>query len=396
MVKRPAQNPPPDESSHKRPRIQPDRLSLLSDEILLRILSNLTVQELNLCQRVSPSIRRLAGDSQLWKSAYYNRFVQPRLDRLVRRKTHNVVLAVGEPASRSAQWLDEGGLVKRGDAINWKRQYRIRHNWSRGSCDVSEIPVSSSSPLLARLQDGIVYTVDAHSGLRAWAYRDTRRLLGSLPLLNLSGMSEPEPTSIALEPTPEGHNQRIAVGFTDGSFGLYQYNRSTNIFGHEYTHTKGSNGAVTALALMASHVLCMSASQVLSLYSLDAPKEDTTSMTPLLLTSLKSQTAWPPLSISIRCRGNNILASIAYCMPTYTSGWSTGIQELLLSQGGKVVESRLASAAGQGFTSLAQESETLSGQHSPRREAATSLTERTSLSRPTSLSYSHPYLLVSH
>lgn len=403
MVKRPAENASRDTLPAKRPRLQPDRLSALSEELLLRILSNLTIQELNVCQRVSSPIRRLAGDSQLWKSAYYNRFVRPRLDRLVRRKSHNVVLAVGEPASRTAQWLDESDLVKRGDATNWKRQYRIRHNWSIGSCDVSEIPVTvraPSPPLLARLQDGIVYTVDMHCGLRAWAYKDTRTLLGFLPVEQRTGMSENNKvTSIALEPVAERDCQRIAVGYEDGSFSLFGYNKRTQTFKHHCTRSRSLHGAVTALAMTSSHVFCMSDSQVLSLYYLDKSHDQEQGITylePLLLNSLRSQTAWPPLSISIRPRGANLLASIAYCMPTYTSGWSTGIQEVLFSASGTVLESRLASAAEQGFTSLARDSRIIASQPNSRTDAATSVVERTPDAQPTSLSYSHPYLLVSH
>jgi len=82
-------------------------------------------------------------------------------------------------------------------------------------------------------------------------------------------------------------------------------------------------------------------------------------------------------------------------MPTYTAGWTTGIQELLFSESGVMLESRLASAAGLGFSSLARDPGPASSQNSPRRTTVLPSPE-TVQSKPTSVSYSHPYLLVSH
>jgi len=57
-------------------------LARLSPELLLRILSYLSAVDLVTSRRVSRDFNRLAGDSQLWKSLYYNRFVRPRASRL--------------------------------------------------------------------------------------------------------------------------------------------------------------------------------------------------------------------------------------------------------------------------------------------------------------------------
>jgi len=394
MVKRAAENEQVAAPAAKRSRLEKDSLSSLSDELVLRIFSSFSIQELNLCQRVSSRFRTIAGDSQLWRDAYHKRFVQPRLERIARRKsTRSTDVKAG---SRWARWLDEGDLVRKGRETNWKRQYKIRHNWARGACDVNEIPVDIQAPLpmlLARLLDGTVYTVDVHNGLRAWSYKEDERLLATEDTARI--VKDAVPTSMAVLPEDDSTRHRIAIGYDDGTFSIYHFGKDAVAFQHQHTCQRASDGAITALALSSQYLLCMTQSQILSLFRVPRRTEQEYHPAPLLLSTLKSQTAWPPLSLSLRIRGDGVLASIAYCMPTYTAGWTTGIQELLFSESGVMLESRLASAAGLGFSSLARDPGPASSQNSPRRTTVLPSPE-TVQSKPTSVSYSHPYLLVSH
>jgi len=394
MLKRAAEEGQVAAPPAKRTRLEQDSLSSLSDELVLRIFSSFSIQELNLCQRVSSRFRTIAGDSQLWRDAYHKRFVQPRLDRIARRKSTSDTAA--RAGSRWARWLDEGDLVRRGRDTNWKRQYKIRHNWARGACDVNEIPVDIQAPLpmlLARLLEGIVYTVDVHNGLRAWSYKEDERLLAIVAPAGI--VKDAVPTSMAVLAEDDGTRHRIAIGYDDGTCSIYNFGKDSVAFQHEHTCHQALDGAITALALSSQYLLCMTQSQILSLFRVPARAEQEAHSAPLLLSSLKSQTAWPPLSLSLRMRGGDVLASIAYCMPTYTAGWTTGIQELLFSESGTMLESRLASAAGLGFSSLARDPGPASSQNSPRRTTVLPSPE-TVQSKPTSVSYSHPYLLVSH
>ncbi len=59
-----------------------DLLTGLSDELLVRILSFLSLDHLLAVAPVSRRLSRLAADSQLWKSLYYGRFVLPRAMRI--------------------------------------------------------------------------------------------------------------------------------------------------------------------------------------------------------------------------------------------------------------------------------------------------------------------------
>jgi len=112
-------------------------------------------------------------------------------------------------------------------------------------------------------------------------------------------------------------------------------------------------------------------------------KPPSPSRSPRLIASLRSHTSWPPLSLSIRPTPQTIIFSIAYSFPSYLSGYSIGLQELHLSlTTSSITFSRIASALPQGFHSILP---------------AQSLTPKpTYTSRPTSLAYSHPYILATH
>merc|ERR1712093_154 len=119
--------------------------------------------------------------------------------------------------------------------------------------------------------------------------------------------------------------------------------------------------------------------------------------TPRLLASLKSHTSWPPLSLSIRTTPTTLIASIAYTLRTYTSGYTVGLQELHLSlTTGSVKFSRLTSALPQGFTSILAPSSSPSSASNSENSTSPAGTSRSETSCPTSLSYSHPYILATH
>lgn len=360
---------------------------------------------------MSRRFKALAGDSQLWKSAYYNRFVRPRASRIPGVKDPGFAAENLLYSSRISKWLEEDHLVQRGKGTDWKRQYKLRHNWSRGSCDVREIQVAerpSVPPLLVRLHEGIVITADSTGGLRAWSMKGEQRLLASRVLRPLQADDEVSdeldaPASLSIDSYGSGHQDlRIAVGFANGGFSIYQLRIGAGLFIHQYTHSPSSNGMISAIAYASPYLLTLTEAQLLSMYcftsELDYRRHDATLDPPRLLSSLKSHTVWPPLSLSIRVSPTNITASVAYAMPTYLSGWSVGLQELRLTPEGTILESRLASAVTQGFTSLWSSSgPSLSdSKNSSSSMEPTEIGSVASTTKPTSLSYSHPYLLASH
>ena len=401
-----------------------DRLSYLSDELILRTLSFLPVASLVTCQRcastayvfyrglllissrLSHRFHTLSGDPQLWKSAYYRRFVRPRASRIPGIRDQGVSSASLFYSSRISKWLEDEHLVRKGKGTDWKRQYKLRHNWSRGSCDVKEIQIAerpSLPPMLVRLQEDIAITADDAHGLRVWTLKGSQRLLATLEFSTQKEQNRTEtaPTSLAIDTTKDDTRFiRIAVGFVDGRFGRYAFDQLNQALACQYLHAASINGMVSALAYASPYLLTMTEAQLLSLYQFDAePVAGNATMDPpRLLSSLKSHTTWPPLTLSIRVSSSSIIASVAYALPTYLLGWSVGLQELRLTTEGTMLQSRLASAANQGFTPLS----TTSGSSTPELQSD-STPPRTvgrgqipSLTKPTSLSYSHPYLLASH
>ncbi|CAO2648502.1 Nn.00g077690.m01.CDS01 [Neocucurbitaria sp. VM-36] len=381
-----------------------DNLSSLSDELLIRILSFIPVPSLLICQRVSKKFSRLAIDSELWKAAYYRQFVLPKASRIPGVKD------TGGPnrlhySSRLSKWLDDSNLVKDGVQTKWKQQYRLRHNWAQGQCAISEIVVAErppDPPLLVMMSNNVIYAADSISGLRAWSLKNDRGLLASIPLF-----SEPDtprlPISMAIDAARRDDGlEKVVLGFEDGSFSIYALERDCKRFECLFTHPPSTNGMLSALAYSSPYLLTMTEDHLLSLYAFEGTLDNLeTVKAPKLLYSLRSHTAWPPVSLSLRTTTTSMTAAIAYSLPTYLSGWTVGIQELMLSHEGVLLESRLATAADEhSFTLSAYRSasspSTRSSSPFPDATRELTLTSGPSRSKPTSMSYSHPYLLVAH
>ncbi|KPM36676.1 hypothetical protein AK830_g9882 [Neonectria ditissima] len=402
--KRPRLSPPMTAASHPPTR---DILSTLSDELLVRILSLLGETTLLDLAPVSRRLRRLAADSQLWRAHYYTRFVLPRALRIPGFRV-GTGTGTASPASRGpklqysarrAVWADggwgrRGGLADvldepttgRGGSIDWKRQYKLRHNWARGKCAVEEVSVRDASEgaagqnrTLVKVVEGIAVTADSASGLRAWDLR-TRQPIAQAQLQQ-DGVNDDDrnaPTSLAVD--EQGHSGDlvdIAVGFADGGFGIWRLDAKTRQLTRRYRHERSCNGELVAVAYGHPYVLTATSAGLISLYTFNRPpakprgdgKEDveercgenthdmagkTTSKRmdgkllelppPYLLTSLTSHTTPQPIALSIRRMAASVSASIAYTFLTPT-GWCIGVQAIHIepsSSGADTLSSRLA------------------------------------------------------
>ena len=345
--------------------------------------------------------------------------------------------------------------MRKGSATNWKRKYKLRHNWSRGSANVSETQLAehpTQPPLLVCLHDDIVVTVDPVAGLRAWALKGNDGLIASTPFYEEKDNHIPGPTSLSIDGTQSPHDRvHLSVGYDDGSFAIYTLLRNERRFACRYTHASSTNGPIHAIAYASPYLLTMTGAPLLSLYRFGhGPEQTQVDLTsssdgvnvgnptptqeqdvtgnsprrnvqehllgsrvsqeqtdydamispPTLISSLRSQTAYPPISLAIRASPTSIIASIAYAMPTWTSGWSVGLQEIRITPAGAIIGSRMASAATRDVPSLPLNPQTrrTAINHSTTildQQVATGV--RLALgSKPTSLSYHHPYLLSSH
>ncbi|KAH7018217.1 uncharacterized protein B0I36DRAFT_253437 [Microdochium trichocladiopsis] len=438
-------------SSNKRARHtrQHDLLSPLSDELLVRILSLLSLPDLLSIAPVSRRFHALAADSQLWRRLYYARFVLPRALRIPGFRDGSAREGKLHYASRRTVWADgrRGGWVDMDDSRgDWKRQYKLRHNWSLGKCAVEELNIRQEvraagaggggarqdGKTLVKVVEGVAVTADLTTGLRAWDLK-TKRLVAQTGLLDAGSVAAPSCMTIDDQKL---HDRLldVAIGFTDGSFGVWRIGLDQHDIERRYRHEKSSNGALVGLAYSSPYLLTATKSVLVSLYTFNVPEArpskgghssarrkgimESDSETeresagaslpaPYLLTSLKSHTSRDPLALSIRkSAGGMTVASIAYTFSTI-QGWSLGIQDLHIrpplpaySISGKVVTTRLAY--------------TLPVRTAPRgrRRAGSSLAARraardspgTSFARdadmneydegPTSICYTHPYLLA--
>ncbi|EPE36975.1 F-box [Glarea lozoyensis ATCC 20868] len=431
----------------KRARIYPpnDYLSALSSELLIRILHHLPIESLLLCQTISHRFYSLTSDSQIWKSLYYSRFVLPRALRIPGIKS--APTAEYDDAlrfsSRRSKWLDDNTLINRkdGERTDWKKQYKLRHNWSIGACEVQEIRVRDrrkEAGMLVKLAEGFVITADGEDGLRVWNLK-TKELV---TFCGLEGHSLP--SCIAVDEDDDHQQLGVAIGFEDGSWGTWQLDIASSAIMKRYYHPKSSNGLLSAIAYASPYILTITDSQILSLYTFDRdttrvkeePASDSSAATsfgihdlssldespevatlpsvgvneaaeqgdepaPRLLASLKSHTCWPPVSLSIRLTPSTIIGSIAYSLPTYFSGYTVGLQELHLSPStGLMTSSRLTSALPQGFSSILPtpliSSPTSSGASSPLPPRQSRASVGSTVTPSTSLSYAHPYILATH
>lgn len=258
---------------------------------------------------------------------------------------------------------------------------------------------SSVPPMLVEMKEGIIVIADLEHGIRAWATK-ARQQVAHLAFPH--GAQSP-PTSIAVN-VSQGNDQRtkIVIGFENGSLSLYQLDLGRRRFEHCYTSLASGDGVLSAISVSWPYVATLTATQLLTLYrfpgSIDDPGGEMTD--PSRILQLRSRTAWPPLSISIRHVSGPILVTVAFALPTYLSGWTVGVQEVRVSPDGAMLGTRLASAIDQHYRPLAFASRPMVPHISsfiptPAGVAST-LELRHIHTKPTSLSYTHPYLLASH
>lgn len=318
----------------------------------------------------------------------------------------------------------EGEVWKR---VDWKRQYKLRHNWARGKCAVEEVSVKdaaggSGQRTLVKVVEGIAVTADPILGLRAWDLR-TRR-----PIAQTAFQESSEENSIPTCLAVDEHELKddlvdIIVGFGDGGFGIWRFDLKHKDLQRRYRHEKSSNGELEAVAYGSSYALTATSAGLISLYifnrpvpeqqgddvddtegtdtetidsdeTMSNPEKDTVHSDlspPYLLTSLKSHTTRPPLALSIRKLATSVSASIAYTFDS-RDGWCIGIQDISIKpshSGTDVLSSRLAYTlpikTGSVLTPEPSPSQSLSPRESSTPEIGPG---------PTTLCYSHPYLLA--
>ncbi|KAL3478013.1 hypothetical protein BJX99DRAFT_225323 [Aspergillus californicus] len=393
-----SRSPPPKRQRTTSNDLETDNLSSLSNEILLHILSFLPTPSLLTCQSLSRRFNALSNDSELWKRQYFSKWVRPRARRLAITRRSSFPQSRFEYSPRVSTWLDHGHLDRNNRIMNWKRQYQLRHNWSKGTCRVTEveIPQPPRPPILVTLCAGFVFTADSHGGLQAWSAENPVFRRAVLTFTRLESHS-PIPTALTATCGSDNKCIKVVVGFEDGKFNAYRMDTKKSLLDMRFSRSTTAPGAITAMASSYPYLLVMSKHKVLSLYKLPLESDEPSWPDEAhLVTSLKTDSILSPMSLSVRLAGSDIIVSIVYSFFHIGCGWSLGIQELHFDVTGQQTSSRLTTTVETQYGVV----------HLPSsRYGLSSSQDRDSISLdplilhqnpPTSVSYSHPYLLTSH
>ncbi|KAL6900130.1 hypothetical protein GGI43DRAFT_58828 [Trichoderma evansii] len=506
------------DASSKRQRLAKPAYDVtrgVSDELLLRIFSYADEQMLLNLAPVSRQFYRVSSDPQLWRQHYYRRFILPRANRIPGLKVANKsyarvpsireapgqeqsqgrasasVGAESEPgssiinrssnsitrarpptssssaeAAESAEFdidsikppfnpVDPSGKTREASDVDWKQQYRLRHNWARGLCEVRHVQVSamnfSLTPIeerrtLVKVVDGLAVTVDMQAGLRAWDLR-TQESIAQTTTETDDGIRL-VPTALALDGARLSADVLdIMLGFNDGTFGIWRLIISKGRLSVLYRQEKSYVGRLISVAYSYPYALTAAELGFISLYTFEKPKtEPETELTstaadagtssvpveeaakrhgdkedsddvngeelsmvqlhgevarssnlshPHVLSSLKSDYSRQPLVLSLRKLKSSAVASIAYSFDT-VGGWAIGIQNFDIRPSGSskpdVITSRVA------YTLPAETGHLVtSTQYRPKCPTCSNFPDLfldDDEGGPAKLCYSHPYLLA--
>jgi len=210
------------------------------------------------------------------------------------------------------------------------------------------------------------------------------------------------PTALAVN---QIHDQiEISVGMGNGHFSLFVLNLQTSQLDLQSSHA-GCNGAITAIALSSPYLLVVSQYKNLTLYNLrhnSRRRGEVSETKPYQLASLKADNIVAPMTLSLRVSPFDIVATIVYSFFHIGCGWSLGIQELRLGKDGQQLDSRLTTTVDSQYgVRPLQGLQFKKRRHSVAEpdDSQASIAPGPSILHqqpPTSMSYSHPYLLTSH
>lgn len=366
----------------KRRRIERCSILALPSELLLRTLLFLDIRHLVTLDLVSRKFRRLSTDSGLWKQRFYEQWIEPRARRIPQ--------TIKPSPSNLVWWLEHGEVLREGATVDWKRRYRLRSNWEKGEAHLHEVEIATppTPPVLARVSKGLIFTADAVSGLRVWSHRSNTKVLEAH--VKLRGARA---TSMAVDGS--SGQPRVAVGFEDGNYEVYVLDGTRlNRVNHE---SVADGSALISMAMSNPYLVVMTKSRHIHVCQfLEGEEGSKGSVTSLVI--LHADSPLHPAALSLRCTARSVIATIAYAFSRLSEEWCLGLQEVKLSRDNGAIESRTASNI---ETPLDARYKGPNRWDVTSRSAfSTPLTFPFSInpevkSPPTSLSYSHPFLLAS-
>src|SRR5579859_580027 len=240
---------------------------------------------------------------------------------------------------------------------DWKQMFKLRHNWRKGRCAVSEMDISPSpqrhtsdrhrqtsfwdepvvpvSALLVQFDGKIFVAADKDAGLRAWDIGDGgKKMVGCRRFRDYEdGWRLGEPTALAIDGTNDVTD--VIVGYASGAVIILRLDPTFDIIGEfgfrvrfilppRFVPQK-----ILHLGYSHPYLLTLNIDNELRVYIFES---DTLNLSqPRELATLHAQALRGPCNLNLRKSkpgSDEITASIAYSMPLIHGGWSVGIQEI--------------------------------------------------------------------
>ena len=343
----------------------------LSDELLLRVLAYLPVEDLTRSEAVCRKIHGLAQDNELWREKYFDQFIKQRARRLPSLSStisHARNTVVPRNASHRARWLDETHNIDAGLARKWKHVFKVKQNWSRGHARTSEVSMGTIPGVRAKVHRGLLYTTDEENGLRIWQ-KGKLKITAQLSLGHCCSAFD-----IA--------DEYITIGYTSGLVSVYTFDGSHVVRLCDYD----SDSSIDSMAISWPYIMTMSQSSTINLLR-KLPDTGLKS-----IATLKSNVALSPAALSLRQTNGTLVAGMAYCFNQFNSGFCLGLQELRMNLEGSILNNRVTSSVSQSL----RESFSSKGQFTSRSTSTAPFSLHPDQMRePTSLSYNGCYVLAS-
>lgn len=390
-------------------------IARLSDELLLNIFEMLPLPQIIQCQSVSHRWQHISTDPELWKHLYFLRFVKPRLAQVHSRNRSRL-------ASRD-WWNNERTHTEGESRRDWKQLFKLRHNWHKGRCAVSEVDISNSPPQqeqfyeppqmsfwgelqlpvsapLVQFDGKIFITADKESGLRAWDIgqmeNGKRKIVGCRRFQGYEeGWKLGAPSALSIDNSDGEMN--IIVGFESGGAMILRLNPADGTeetdFGFIVRFVLPPPIDPTKLLQLAySHPYLVTLDDNYNLHAYVFELSSLHLTPPRPLATLHAQALKGPCNLTLRRPKSDsehtITASIAYSMPVLHGDWSVGIQDVVLDfeTPSGIAQTRIGTCTLPCFALNITPDQPPLQVHSMSARSAS----------PTSISYSHPYLLTSH
>ena len=248
-----------------------------------------------------------------------------------------------------------------------------------------------------------MFTLDGLHGLRAWS-TGTQELLATCPIglkLDQQSAEKATPSSLAVDSNTAGHISIVALATSSGGVLIYVLNRELRRISPFCTFSLTGSSAIFAIAIRSTYLATLDEARTLNVFVLpESPSECFTCTIPRILTTVKSSTELTNMTLSISISTAGLVTSCVYALPSYPTGWTINLQEINLSLDGTIAHTRLASPskAAAAFTSGYQETGMRQRRGTQKRNSSKGviLGPSDSASKPTTLSYAHPYLLASY